>query len=332
MQRKEAQLAREEKRLIKTLLESDYLLGVYDLHRIGALRFRTDPNGPFLDDNEEQAAPPWASLRSLEEASLGIENDDAEHNPNYKKWLRMLIAPGGSLGGARPKASIVDEKNHLWIAKFPSANDSNDIAVWEMVAYKLATSAKIIMPEAKVQQFNNQYHTFLTKRFDRNSNNERLHFASAMTLLGYSDGDGSTNASYLDIAQFIMEQGANPSFDLEQLWRRIIFYILISNTDDHLQNHGFLLTEKGWVLSPAFDINPVSYGDGLTLNISETDNSQDLSLALDVADNFSLKQVRAKQIMQDVKKSVSNWRDIASGFKITKLEQEKMENAFRLSR
>lgn len=167
MKRREAQSAREEGRKERNLLESDFLLGVHDEHRVGALRFCLNQNGPFLDNNNTYAAPPWTSLRELEHASLEIEKKDAEKKSNYSKWLKMLIAPGGSLGGTRPKASIIDAKKHLWIAKFPSANDEYDIGAWEMIAYKLAIDAKINMSEAQIQKFNSRYHTFLNKRFDR---------------------------------------------------------------------------------------------------------------------------------------------------------------------
>src|SRR5437016_329403 len=215
----------------------------------------------------------------------------------------MLIAPGGSLGGARPKAGVIDQRKHLWIAKFPSNHDEIDIGAWEMVAYKLAKHAGIVMPESKIEKFKNRYHTFLCKRFDRSSKGERIHFASAMTLLQRSDGDdASKGASYLELAEFITRQGAQPDQDLEQLWRRIIFYICISNVDDHLRNHGFILQPSGWILSPAFDINPVATSDGLKLNISESDNSQDLELAKDVAVYFRINQKKASKIIEEVRK------------------------------
>lgn len=328
MNRREALLAREENRSERKLLESDYLLGVYDEHRMGALRFRTETKGAFLDNNKALASLPWASLSELEQASLEVEKDDAVLNPNYSKWLKMLIAPGGSLGGARPKASIMDEHKYLWIAKFPSANDQNDIGAWEMVVNKLAKRAQVSIAEAKILKFNSQYHTFLSKRFDRNNNGERIHFSSAMTLLQRNDGD---DASYLGLAEFIIRQGAQPDHDLEQLWRRIVFYICVSNVDDHLRNHGFILQPTGWVLSPAYDINPVANSNGLKLNISETDNSQNLDLAKEVAVYFRVNQARADEIIQEVVKEVRCWRMEAKLLGISISEQERMESAFRLS-
>lgn len=332
MDRREAQSARDEIRKERRLLESDYLLGVYDAHRIGGLRFRLDPNGPFLDNNEKNASPPWTYLRELEHASLELEKDNAEKNPNYSKWLQMLIAPGSSLGGSRPKASVTDERSHLWIAKFPSGHDENDIGAWEMVAYKLAKLAGVNMAEAKLEKFRSNYHTFLSKRFDRTNTGERIHFASATTLLQRSDGDdASKGASYLELARFIQQRGAQSDQDLEQLWRRIVFFICISNVDDHLRNHGFILQPNGWILSPAFDINPVASGNGLKLNISETDNSQDLMLAKEVAEYFRIKPNAANKIIDHITDVVKNWRKIASTLGISMQEQNRMARAFRLS-
>ncbi|MEA5402981.1 HipA domain-containing protein [Arcicella sp. DC2W] len=328
MRRREAAMARLEGRKEQLLFETDYLLGVYDQHRMGAIRFKESIEGSFLNDNKAMAAPPFTSLRELEQASLQLEKDDSVDNPDYLKWLNMLIAPGSSLGGARPKASIVDTNNHLWIAKFPSNFDNRDTAAWEMVIYELAQKSGIQMSEAMIQKFSGQHHTFLTKRFDR-VNNKRIHFASAMTLLGYTDGtDFQDGVSYLQLAEFIMRNGSNVEGDLEQLWRRIVFNICVSNTDDHLRNHGFLLTNKGWVLSPAFDINPIETGTGLKLNISENDNALDTNLALDVAIFFRLKQERAKQIIEEIKQAVAEWKTIATKYKISRNEQEMISRAF----
>lgn len=331
MKRREAQLAREEKREERKLFESDYLLGVYDEHRMGALRFRTDPQGPFLDNNKDRASPPWTSLRELEYASLELEKNDAERNPSYSKWLQMLISPGGSLGGARPKASVIDEHKHLWIAKFPSGNDENDIGAWEMVVYKLAKRAKITIADAKLEKFSKQHHTFISKRFDRTNSGERIHFSSAMTLLQHVDGDdASTGASYLELAEFIIRQGAHVAEDLEQLWRRIVFFICVSNVDDHLRNHGFLLQPNGWRLSPAFDMNPIASGEGLKLNISESDNAQDLNLAKEVAEYFRIKPDRANEIISEVIDAVKNWQKEATAIGISTSDQERMARAFRI--
>jgi len=329
MNRSEAALARSENRNPRTLRESDYLLGVFDGHRMGALRFKEDPEGPFLNDNSKLASPPWTSIGELEQISLKLEDDEAIDNPDYIKWLMMLVNPGSSLGGARPKAGVLDNEKKLWIAKFPSKSDNKDVAGWEMVVNDLAKSAGINVAESKIQKFSSKYHTYLTKRFDRTSNGERIHYASAMTLLGYNDGDNSNEgASYLEMADFLTNNGANIVNDLEELWRRIVFNIFVSNTDDHLRNHGFILTEKGWILSPAFDINPNEYGTGLSLNISLEDNSLNLGVPLEVVELFRLNKERALKIIDQIKRSVSKWRNVAHMYQLPKAEQEIMANVF----
>jgi serine/threonine-protein kinase HipA len=332
MQRREAQQAKTEGRDIRTLMESDYMLGVYDGHRMGALRFRLSDDEPFLDNQADMAAPPWTKLRDLEYASLQLERDDAESDKDYLSWLKMLIAPGGSLGGARPKASVLDEQGHPWIAKFPSRRDEINIGKWEYLVYQLAQAAGVETTQSDIRNFTGEYDTFLSKRFDRTENGERMHFASAMTLLGKQDGDGAdTGVSYLDLAEFLMRHGAQANKDLEQIWRRIVFYICVSNTDDHLRNHGFLLRDGGWVLSPAYDINPVATGGGLALNISKDDNSQSLDLARSVAPVFRISDRKAEEIVSDVVKSVQSWRDIAGRIKISSHEMRIMSGAFRVT-
>ena len=329
MLRREAAVARMEDRLKQPLFELDYLLGVYDGHRMGGLRFKLDPEGSFLDDNEELASPPWTSIKELEQISLRLEDDDVVDNPEYIKWLNMLVAPGSSLGGARPKASILDNNNHLWIAKFPSKKDESDIGAWEMVTHELAIAAGVNMAESQARKFSSKNHTFLTKRFDRTAVGKRIHFASAMTLLGYTDGqDHAEEVSYLELVEFITSQGGNANEDLEQLWRRIVFSICVSNTDDHLRNHGFILTKFGWVLSPAYDINPVETGTGLKLNISDSDNTLDLDLAMEVHPFFRLTEAKALEIIEENKNAVRDWRKIASQYGISKAEQELKSRAF----
>lgn len=331
MQRKEAAEARLQERNPKMLFETDYLLGVYDEHRMGALRFKTNENGPFLNDDERNTAPPWTSIRELEQISLKLEDEDAIDNPEYLNWLNMLINPGSSLGGARPKASVLDPNNHLWIAKFPSKNDSGDIGAWEMITYEMAVAAGITMSKCMAQKYSNKYHTFITKRFDRINTGERIHFTSAMTQLGYTDGvHASEGASYLELVDFITTFGANVEEDLHELWRRIVFSIYVSNTDDHLRNHGFLLTKEGWKLSPAFDINPIETGTGLKLNISEDDNALDIDLAMEVYPYFRLNETQAKEIINQVKNAVKIWRKLAEKYGISRAEQEMKAPAFNV--
>src|SRR5690606_4689118 len=245
-----------------------------------------------------------------------------------KEWLSILIAPGSSLGGARPKANITDENQNLWIAKFPSKNDIIDKGSWEFLAHQLAIRAGILMAPCRIQKISGNYHTFFTKRFDRLGKN-RIHFSSAMTMTGFSEEKlRFETASYLDIAEFILIHGVDVDKNLEQLWRRIIFNILISNTDDHLRNHGFILSPKGWELSPAYDINPSVEKNHLALNINEDDSSLNIELAESVGEYFRLKSTRMRQIISDVKVAVATWHKLAEALEIPKSEQELMRAAF----
>ena len=332
MDRRESILAKIENRSRKNLNESDYLLGVFDEQRMGALRFKETSSGVFLNDNQNFATPPWTSIRELERASNQLENDLIEDNPELLKWLNLLLAPGSSLGGARPKAGVRNTDGALWIAKFPSKDDPHDVGAWEMVVNELAQMAEINVVNAMAKQFYGKHHTFLSKRFDRTATGERIHFASAMTLLGYTDGiNFQDGASYLELAEFIIRKGAKINEDLEELFKRIVFSICVSNTDDHLRNHGFLLTSNGWILSPAYDINPNPKGAGLKLNISVHDNSLDLNVATEVSHFFRLTNAKAESIIQNTIKAVSNWTQIAFKYKISRSEQDRMSGAFRCS-
>ena len=330
MKRREAIISRQEERKARVLNESDFLLGVFDGTRMGALRFKESEDGEYLSHATELAAPPWVTLRDLEYASLRLENEDMTATEELR-WLNMLMAPGSSLGGARPKASVTDPEGNLWIAKFPSTNDEYNIGAWEMVVYELAVNSGITVAPAQLQQFSGRHHTFLTRRFDRVHQSERIHFASAMTLLGQQDGtDFHNGASYLDIVGFIIQNGRQVNENLRELWTRIVFNILVKNTDDHLRNHGFLLREDGWELSPAYDMNANPQGNGLTLNISENDNALDTELALSVAKHFRLKPQEADTIFNRIKSAVSDWPAIAAKYKLSRREQENMTAAFSL--
>jgi len=328
MRRRAIQEARSKGEKVRTLYEIDYLMGVYDDSRMGALRFKLDPDGPFLDNSENTPTPPWSSVEELQAAAKALENEDG--NDEVKKWLAILIAPGSSLGGARPKANILDKDKNLWIAKFPAKNDTIDKAAWEFLAYKLAIKAGINMSECNIQKIAGNFHTFFTKRFDR-ENGKRIHFASAMTMTGNNEDTIRDNlASYLELAEFIQNYGCNIEENLEQLWRRIVFNIAISNTDDHLRNHGFILTNKGWILSPAYDLNPSIDKDGLALNIDMDDNALNYDLAKSVGKYFRLDNNQMNKIISEVKTEVSKWREIATKIGISKLEQELMQKAFNL--
>ncbi len=329
MRRREAWQAKVEGRQERTLFETDYLLGVFDGHRMGGIRFKLEQDGEFKNNQKNMATPPWTSLRELEYASLQLEKEDAVEDPEYAQWLSLLIDPGSSLGGARPKASVLDEKGNLWIAKFPSTNDDKNTGAWEMVLHQLAKACGIQVPDARLLQFTGKHHTFLSKRFDR-VKEKRIHFASAMTLLGHQDGTNYHDGiGYLDIVAFILQQGASVTADLEQLWRRVVFNILVSNTDDHLRNHGFILTNNGWKLSPAYDMNPNELGKGLTLNISEHSNELDLSLAMDTAKHYKIKIDEAAKILDHMQQEIAKWRDVAKKMGLGSSEIELTQRAFR---
>lgn len=327
MQRREAVIARQENRKTKTLFETDYLLGVHDSFRMGALRFCIERGGPFLDNNEALTAPAMTSLPELQQAANGVEDKPDFDNPDYLKWLNMLISPGSSLGGARPKASVRDTDNTLWLAKFPSRHDSYDIGLWEFVVYQMALDAGILMAESKVQAIGSEHHIFLTKRFDRTDNGRRLHFTSAMTQLEYFDGNDN-GASYLELAEFLIQHGSNTQEDLAQLWTRMLFNIIVSNSDDHLRNHGFIFDMAGWRLSPAYDINPTPNSMGLHLNIDDVSNALDVELAFDVAEYFQLDKKQASAIYQRVANAVSRWEELAKQAGISKGERDLLRDCF----
>lgn len=326
MKRREAINAKRDVRKPRELRESDYLLGVYDESRMGALRFSLDESGPFLSDDKEMATPPWANLRTLEEAARLFEQDE---NALEEKWIKQLIGPGSSLGGARPKATVNDENGDLWIAKFPSKHDEFDNGSWEMVAHDLAKMCGLDVPDAKLEKFSKLGSTFIVKRFDRDSG-RRIHFASAMTMLGKTDGaSGADNVSYLDIASFIRTSGTSPNKDLQELWKRIVFNMAVSNTDDHLRNHGFILTEKGWRLSPLYDVNPVPYGDSLSLNVSNEDPSISVELAVATSKYYNLEENESRIIADQILTTVrENWRKLAEKYGMSKSSTEYMSWAF----
>jgi serine/threonine-protein kinase HipA len=331
MKRREVLLSKIEKRASTTLSDIDFMLGVHDGHRMGGFRFKESENGPFLNDDNFMAAPPWTSLRELEYAVQKYEETPDRLTEDTLKWVNQLIAPGSSLGGARPKADVIDNAGNIWIAKFPSKNDDANVGLWEMVAHELAIQSKIATPICTVKKLASPYHTFLSQRFDRTNNQRRIHFASAMTLLQQQDGAGANQGiSYLDIVSFIRSECSDVKHDLEELFRRVLLSVCISNTDDHLRNHGFIYTQTGWGLSPAFDINPNEYGAGLKLNIDEHDNSLDIDLVISTAPYYLLTKRRTDEIKNEVIHAVSRWRTIANTLGLPLSEIERKSEAFRV--
>lgn len=264
---------------------------------------------------------------------LALERHEDNTVAAGDEWLRMLIAPGGSLGGARPKASMVDPLGHLWITKFPSVRDEHNVGGWELVVQTLARARGLSVPDSLARRFASPHHTFLVKCFDRPAAGRRLHFASAMTLTGHRDGDdASTGASYLEIARVLIDHGARTEADLRELWSRLVFNMLVSNTDDHLLNHGFILKSgKGWRLSKAFDMNPMSDAHGSRLNVSEADNAMDLDLARSVAPYFRVTAKAANELIERSRAVIGQWPKIAGRLGIPVREQERMASAFRLA-
>ena len=324
MKRREFALARAEGREERTLRTSDFLLGVYDQHRMGGLRFKLDPEGQFLNDDDRLIAPPMTMLRDLEHISSKVE-ENAVDDPEYLKWLHQLIAPGSSLGGARPKAGVIDPDGQLWIAKFPSTNDEHDVGAWEMVIHKLASQIGFTVPNARIKKFSSNYRTYLSERFDREGE-DRIHFTSAMTMLGESDHH--EDVSYLDLAEWVSMNCATPKDDLEQLFGRMVFNVCVSNVDDHLRNHGFIIGDRGWQLSPLYDVNPSVDGDGLRLNVSHTGNPLDLNLCLEVCKYFRLSEDQASAIIERVDGITRNYASVAEDIGIPGNEILLMERAF----
>lgn len=322
MARAERRTARAEQRPPRTLTELDYLLNVSDRSRQGALRFSAEPGGPFLAHSDADPVPPLIELPRLLAAS-----DCIEHEKYNDELLALLLAPGSSLGGARPKASVVDIDGTLAIAKFPKGDDEIDIVRWEAAALSLAANAGIMVPEWRLERVDDR-HALIVRRFDRNGE-DRIPFLSAMSMLGADDGDVR---SYLEIADALRQHGAESRADRGALWRRIVFSILISNTDDHLRNHGFLYEgTAGWRLSPAYDLNPVPVDlkpRFLSTAVDFEDHEASIELALMVAPYFDLDENAARAIARDVALSVAEWRTVASKLGLPRPAIERMASAF----
>jgi serine/threonine-protein kinase HipA len=327
MKRREALAAKDEARAPRNLYAWDYLVGVQDFTRQGALRFRAAGSETFLGD-EKMSAPPVTSLRELEAIAGELTRKKIDDLDALRKWLVVLVAPGASLGGARPKANFTDTDGSLWIAKFPARDDDRDIGAWEHVVHQLARQAGITVPEARVVRFGSEFHTFCVRRFDRCDGRRRF-YASAMTLLRKNTSEGS---SYLELAQFLRQQGdpAHVRADLEQLFRRVVFNLAVGNRDDHLRNHGFLLETNGWRPSPAFDLNPnIDKGEHV-LNIDDADNRPSLATAVATDEFYGLGGKRAAAIVDEVLAVVAAWREMARQAGIANADIEQTAAAFNL--
>ncbi len=325
LNRREQILATEERRPVRRLSSFDYLIGIDDFSRMGGFRFKTIPDGDFINCDSHLRIPPLADLRSLVAASMEIEKSEEQNRLPEKKWIQQLVHPGSSLGGARPKAGVRGTDGCLYVAKFPSRNDDYDVSLWEHLSHLLAKKAGVNAAETSVISTGEKYHALLSKRFDRTIDRRRIHFASAMTLLGLTDGsDAQTGNGYLDIVDFILQSCCDVENNLRQLYRRVAFNIAIGNTDDHFRNHGFLLTPKGWTLSPAYDLNPTS-NEYQSLLINSSTNKSDLNLLLGSSEEYMIGKEEAAKIIGEVTDAVKGWRRMAASLGIAKREMELLE-------
>ena len=328
LNRREQIRAQEEKRPVRKLSSYDYLLGIDDYSRMGGFRFKESPDGEFINCDATLRIPPLTDIQVLVAASMEVEKSEERNLLPDKKWLLQLVHPGTSLGGARPKAGVLNEEGELCVAKFPSRNDEYDIGLWEHLSHLLAKEAGVEAAETRAITAGEKYHTLLSKRFDRTTDGHRRHFASAMTLLGLTDGcNAQTGNGYLDIVDFILQHCCNVEANLRQLYRRVAFSIAIGNSDDHFRNHGFLLTPRGWTLSPAYDLNP-TFNDHQSLLINATTNRSDLQLLLASSEEYMIGKEEATHIIEEVKDGVSQWRSMATRIGIAKREMDLFAQVF----
>lgn len=326
--RREQLTAAEEKRPVRRLSSFDFLTGIDDFSRMGAFRFKDTIDGGFINESDTLKIPPLTNIRELLAASDEIEKSELGNFLPAKKWLAQLVQPGSSLGGARPKASVIDADGKLHVAKFPSQKDDYDAGLWEHFCHLLADKAGINAARTKVVAAGGKYHTLLSERFDRAHDGKRVHFASAMTLLGLTDGDNAmTGHGYLDIVDFIVRGCTDVESNLQEIYRRVAFNICIGNSDDHFRNHGFLLTPKGWTLSPAYDMNP-TISEYQSLLISSTSNNANLSDLLEACEDYMLSPETAKHIISEVSSAISGWRVLAKRLGISVREIEMFASVF----
>ncbi len=318
--RREQIMAQEMNRPVRRLSSFDFLTGIDDFSRMGGFRFKETPDGEFINADNTLRIPPLTEIRDLIAASKEVEKSEEENALPEKHWIAQLVQPGSSLGGARPKANVVDTDGGIFVAKFPSLKDDYDAGLWEHFCHLLAKNAGINVAQTKVIAIGDKHHTLLSRRFDRTDVGRRIHFASAMTQLGLSDGDNATTGhGYIDIVDFIISGCCDVEANLRELFRRVTFNICVGNSDDHFRNHGFLLSAKGWTLSPAYDMNP-TLNRHQSLLINGTTNSADLSVLLNSCDEYMLAPDVAKGIINEVVDAVKEWRILAGKLGIAKRE------------
>lgn len=326
IRRKEAREAKRENRTIRTLLESDYLASIDDAGRKGALRIKAEKDGDFISPFSETSIPPDLFLNHLEQMAKSFEEGDDIEDKAFMDILRQ----GSSLGGARPKANVYGSDGRLYLAKFPSKHDEYDVGAFEKLSNELASLAGISVPTSSLKKLSPQGSTFIAERFDREKG-ERIHFVSAMCLLDAKDGE--EGHGYLELADFIKGNSVSPNEDLRELFRRIAFNIAIGNSDDHLRNHGFLLSGNGYRLSPAYDLNPGRYGNSLSLLIDEDESTMSFSLLKSTCRQYGLSPEEADGIIGKIKEVLSdNLLPLAKRLGISQKELEWMKPAFDLSK
>lgn len=331
LKRREQIQASEEKRAVRNLSSFDYLMGIDDFSRMGGFRLKRELDGDFINVSPSLKIPPLTELRQLVLASQEVEKSEENDVLPEKKWIAQLIQPGTSLGGARPKAGVLDDSGNLCIAKFPSRKDDYDTGLWEHFSHLLARKAGIYAAQTKVLGGLGKYHTLLSKRFDRTDEGKRIHFASSMSLIGLRDGDNAQGGyGYLNIVDFILQSCCDVEKNLQELYRRVAFNICIGNSDDHFRNHGFLLTPRGWTLSPAYDMNP-TLNEYQSLLINESSNKADIRTLLESCESYMIKKEVAENIIRQVQAAVAGWENIAVLLQIPAREVTMFKDRFKLN-
>lgn len=331
LKRREQIQASEEKRAVRNLSSFDYLMGIDDFSRMGGFRLKRELDGDFINVSPSLKIPPLTELRQLVLASQEVEKSEENDVLPEKKWIAQLIQPGTSLGGARPKAGVLDDSGNLCIAKFPSRKDDYDTGLWEHFSHLLARKAGIYAAQTKVLGGLGKYHTLLSKRFDRTDEGKRIHFASSMSLIGLRDGDNAQGGyGYLNIVDFILQSCCDVEKNLQELYRRVAFNICIGNSDDHFRNHGFLLTPRGWTLSPAYDMNP-TLNEYQSLLINESSNKADIRTLQESYESYMIKKEVAENIIRQVQAAVAGWENLAVLLQIPAREVTMFKDRFKLN-
>ena len=316
LDRRERLKAQAEGRPVRMLTNFDYLTGIEDFTRMGGIRYRDEDSDSYMNDSANFLVPPIESLRALCDACHEIESAEERNELPEQRWIDQLIDPGTSLGGARPKANVIDADGKLYVAKFPSKKDLENTELIEHFSHRLAAAAGINVANTHTIKISKDRHLLLSERFDRTADGRRKHFASAMSLLGFDDGAGSsTGNGYLDIVDFILQGCVDVQQNLRELYRRVAFNVMFGNTDDHFRNHGFLLTPKGWTLSPAYDINP---GTKLhqCLLIDQYTEQSDANTLLHASGSYMFEQQEASEIIDQVRTAIKDWRATATELQV----------------